>query len=327
MGRKSALARSRPLLMPRSHHLEDDGVFESPPMKSPVVSILVLAALLAAGCATRFPAPADTTASADGLSADAIFERCLAAHGGDLRDHPGDLNLSMTGRWYRAIKRLQPVVTDAGFRISAEERFLPREQLHVVVHRGPEGEKRVLRRPGGIEVFYNGVRETDPAKLRATAMTTDAFQLFHFGPSFIRWRAAVLARLDDATEDGRRFHRLLATVRPGFGESQSDQVVLWVDSGNYRLYRVHITLDGFESTRGAHVDTTFMDYRQVGPFLLPVRFHERVRGPLRIEAHRWWTTGADIDRGWDAANITGPEFTGLAGRPATPLDADATTAR
>ncbi len=281
--------------------------------------VLVLVAAMAAGCATRFPPPASVAAHADGRSAQAIFDQCLAAHGGDLAAHPGDLNLATTGRWYAAIKRLQPVVTDAGFRISAEERFLPRERLHVVVHRGPDGEKRVVRRPGRIEVSYNGVNETDPAKLAASAMTTDAFQLFHFGPSFIRWRAAELTRLDDASEAGVRYHRLLATLRPGFGESASDQAVLWIDAGSHRLYRVHISLEGFESTRGAHVDTTFLDYRRVGPFLLPVRFHERVRGPLRIDAHRWWTTGADIDRGWRADDVTGPEFTGAAARPATAI--------
>jgi hypothetical protein len=281
--------------------------------------LVVVVALLIAGCATGFPQQAGPAAADDGRSAQAIFEQCLATHGGDVRDHPGDLNLSMSGRWYAAIKRLQPVVTDAGFRISAEERFLPGAQLHVVHHRGPDGEKRVVRGPDSIEVFYNGVRETDPAKLAATAMTTDAFQLFHFGPSFIRWRAAGLVRLDDAVEGGARYHRLLATLRPGFGESESDQAVLWIDADSHRLYRVHITLEGFDSTRGAHVDTTFLEYRQVGPFLLPVRFHERVRGPVRIDAHRWWTTGADVDRGWAAADITGPAFTGAAAAPAAAL--------
>lgn len=286
---------------------------------NPAVVVAIVLGLLTGGCAAPFPPVAGTGAGSDGRSAQAIFDQCLDAHGGDLGEHPGDLNLAMTGRWYAAIKRLQPVVTDAGFRIGAEERFLPREQLHVVRHSGPDGEKRVLRRPGSIEVFYNGVRETDPAKLRAAAMTTDAFQLFHFGPSFIRWRAAGLVRLDDVSEDGRRFHRLLATLRPGFGESQSDQAVLWIDADSHRLFRVHISLEGFESTRGAHVDTTFLDYRRVGPFLLPVRFHERVRGPVRIDAHRWWTTGADIDRGWTAADITGPAFTGRAEAPAAAL--------
>lgn len=286
-------------------------------LSAPVLAALM--ALLVAGCATRFPPVAAPGAAADGRSAQAIFDQCLAVHGGDLGEHPGDLNLATTGRWYAAIKRLQPVVTDAGFRISAEERFLPREQLHVIRHTGPDGDKRVVRRPGAIEVYYNGVRETDPAKLRASAMTTDAFQLFHFGPSFIRWRAAALERLDDTREGGVRYHRLLATLRPGFGESESDQAVLWIDAASHRLYRVHISLEGFESTRGAHVDTTFLDYRQVGPFLLPVRFHERVRGPLRIDAHRWWTTGADIDRGWSVDDIAGPAFTGRAAPPAAAL--------
>ena len=80
-----------------------------------------------------------------------------------------------------------------------------------------------------------------------------------------------------------------------------------------------MTLNGFETTRGAHVDTTFLAYRQVGPYLLPVRFSERVRGPLRIKAHEWHTTGIDLDRGWTREEVSGPAYTGKAAVPARPM--------
>jgi hypothetical protein len=110
-------------------------------------------------------------------------------------------------------------------------------------------------------------------------------------------------------------------VEPGFGEAAQDQVVLWIDAQTSRLFRVHMTLNGFETTQGAHVDTTFLEYRKVGQFLLPVRFHERVRGPLRIDAHDWYTTGIDLDRGWSAADIGGAAFEGAAAPPAKRLQA------
>ncbi|MDQ3205163.1 MAG: hypothetical protein M3Q40_01310 [Pseudomonadota bacterium] len=285
--------------------------------------LAVGAALLASlcGCATSFPTAGSPPAFNDGLSAREVFDRSLAAHGGDIRHYPGDINLSTDGRWYALIKRIQPVVTDAGFRISSQERFRPGAGIYAVRHSGPEGVKQVVRTPDGLSVHYNGAPETDPAKLRATAMTNDAFQLFHFGPSFIHARATGMERIADAREDGRDYRRVLATLSPGFGEAAQDRVVLWIDARDDRLFRVHMTLNGFESTQGAHVDTTFLEYREVGPYLLPVRFHERVRGPLQIDAHRWWTTGIDLDRGWTLDDVRGGDFRGPAAAAAKPVAA------
>ena len=186
-------------------------------------------------------------------------------------------------------------------------------------HEGPLGTKQVIRTPTGISVYYNGERETDPVKLRATAMTNSAFQMFHFGPSFVHGRAVEMERLADASEGGRTHRRILATLEPGFGEAARDQVVLWIDARDSRLYRVHMTLNGFETTQGAHVDTTFLAYAQVGGYLFPTSFHERVRGPVRIDAHTWHTTGIDLDRGWSSGDVTGARFTGKAEAPATPI--------
>ncbi len=272
--------------------------------------------LLLAGCSS-FPSSAPVAAHADGLSAQQVFDRSMAAHGGDIRDYKGDINLSTDGTWYALIQRIQPIVTDAGFRITSQERYRPSEGLYAVHHQGPLGSKQVVRTSQGLEVYYNGVRETDPVKLRATAMTNDAFRMFHFGPSFVKERARSMRRIADAREGGTTYRRLVATLQPGFGEAASDDVVLWIDPRTDRLFRIHMTLNGFETTQGAHVDTSFLSYRQVGPYLLPDRFHERVRGPLRIDAHTWWTTGVDVDRGWTANDVSGPSFTGAAAAPAT----------
>ncbi|SFN41708.1 hypothetical protein [Dokdonella immobilis] len=283
--------------------------------------LLVGMSALLAACAS-FPQSQPGLRFANGLSAAQIFDACMAAHGGDIRAYPGDINLSTDGHWYRLIQRIQPIVSDAGFRVTSEERYRPRDGLYSVHHEGPLGSKQVVRTADAIAVFYNGTRETDPARIRATAMTNDAFRMFHFGPSFIKARATEILRIADAREGGRDYRRLLATVRPGFGEAAQDQVVLWIDAQSSRLFRVHMTLNGFETTQGAQVDTTFLEYRKVGPFLLPVRFHERVRGPLRIDAHDWHTTGIDLDRSWSAADVGGPAFEGAALPPAAAMRED-----
>lgn len=287
---------------------------------SPIWSLLSLIAIsyALAGCASRtFPAPPavdpPVAAYADGLSAQEVFDRSLAAHGGDIRKHPGDFNVSTDGRWSTLIQRIQPLVTDSAFRIRSEERYKPSEGLYAVRHSGPSGTKYVVRRGSTLaSLHYNAVVETDPAKLRATAMTNDAFQMFHFGPSYFIDRVERWQRLSDADEGARRYRRLFGVVRPGFGEAAEDRVVVWIDADTGRLFRIHMTLNGFETTQGAHVDTTFLAYRDVAGYLLPVRFRERVRGPLQINAHTWWTTGIDADRGWSANDVTNGVFTGKA---------------
>lgn len=280
--------------------------------------VLALGSLLLVSCAT-FPRPG-AAPPPDGLSAQAIFDRSLEAHGGDLRRHAGDINLSTDGRWYRLIQRIQPVVTDTGFRVKSEERYRPADGLYAVRHTGPDGTKHVVRTPDDLRVAYNGATTQDEDTLAATAMTNDAFRMFHFGPSFFLGRTTALERLPDARERGRRYHRLLATLQPGFGRAPRDHAVLWIDAEDARLFRIHQTLEGFPTTVGAHVDTTFLAYTRAGPYLFPVRFLERVRGPLRIKAHEWHVTGLDLDRGWTAADVTDPAgFSGTAAAPATPL--------
>lgn len=282
--------------------------------------LLLAGALLLGGCAPFPKAPAADEVP-QGLSAREVFDRSLAEHGGDLRKHPGDINFSTDGDWYSLILRIQPVVTDARFRISSEERYRPSEGLYAVRHTGPDGVKQVVRSPAGMTVHYNGVRETDAVKLRATAMTTDAFRMFHFGPSFFVDRTESMTRLPDTTEGGVRYHRLLLDMKPGFGEAANDQAVLWIRADNFRLFRIHQTLNGFETTQGAHVDTTYLDYRRVGPYLFPVRFLERVRGPIRIKAHAWHVTGIELDRGWTSSDVQGAEFRGAAAAPVRPFAA------
>jgi hypothetical protein len=272
--------------------------------------------LIAAGCSTKFPPPTAATKFTDGHTAEEIFANCLSAHGGDVRTFASDVNLSIDGQWSSLIQRIQPIVTDSAFRITSEERFHPREQLYAAQWRGPAGTKTVVRTPDSVEVYYNGVQETNNEKRQASAMTADAFQLFHLGPSFLQMRDARFSRLSNLQENGVSYQRLRTTLRPGFGFSESDDVVVWIHPGTHRLFRVHLTLNGFKTTQGAHVDTTFLEYRQIGQMLVPTELDERVRGPIRIHAHRWHLTGADVNRGWRVDDVRGAGLQGLAAEPA-----------
>lgn len=272
--------------------------------------------VLLSACAGTFPEPDAGEPVTDGLTADALFARTMAAHGGDLREYPGDLNQSTDGEWGRMVQRVQPLVADGGYRGRGEERYRPADGLYAVHYTGPEGTKTVIRQGDDIRVYYNGERSADEDRIRATAMTTDAGKLFHYGPTFIKHRATSMTRLEDRREGGVDYRRVLATIQPGFGKADEDQVVMWIHPDSDRLYRVHITLTGFEPTRNAHVDTTFLEYEDVGPYTLPSRFEERVLGPIRLFVHEWWVTGRDQDRGWTDEDVQGPELLGAAARPA-----------
>lgn len=279
--------------------------------------VLLVTGALLAGCATGFPDASSPWVAPDRLDGRAVLARSVAAHGGDLRQRAGDLNYASDGRWFAAIQRIQPVVTDAGYRVTSEARYSPSQGRYAVRHVGPKGTKQVVRTPGAIEVHYDGVRVTDPDILSATAMTSDAFELFHYGPSFLSARASRVERMPDITEAGQRFERVYVDIAPGFGEAANDRVIAWFDPQTHLLHRVHMTLNGFKTTQGAHVDTTLTEYRNLGGVQVPTRFHERVRGPLKIDAHTWWVTGMDADRGWSAGDVVEGRFAGKAAPEAT----------
>ena len=259
--------------------------------------------VLLGGCATPFPRPVESPVANEGLSGEAIFAQCLEAHGGDLRDSAAEVQLAVTGEWGSLIQRFQPLVADAGWRIESSEHHWTVDGKSRIEWTGPDGTKRINWDAPDIEVFYNDQQTTDPDVLASTAMTTSAFQLFHLGPSFLAWNASAPVRLPDEVIDGQPYHRLHFWVRPGFGFSEEDEVVAYIDPDTKRMYRVWITLNGFRTTQGATVDVTFLDYIEVDGFVLPSRFEERVRAPISIHAHSWQTTRSEIVKGKNKSNL------------------------
>lgn len=286
-----------------------------------------LAVLLLAGCAVSYPRPGKNCCERDGaLSGDALFQRTLDVHGHAQLDALTDLNMALDGRWKFLITRIQPLVTDHRYRVRSEERIDPKRGVYAASYEGPAGGKQVYRSRSETRVWYDGVETFDDDVLASTALTADSFLLFALGPlsplAMPGGEGVTYRRLPDVTERGRRYHRIWRELRPGLGRAPRDELVLWIDAQTSRTYRVHITLEGYRTTRGAHVDVTYLAYRERAGLLLPVRFSERVRGPIAIKAHDWRWTGLDLNRGWDLQALRQFPWGEPALAPAGNLDPD-----
>ena len=256
------------------------------------LTLLTFTVLLVTGCGTQFPAVPD--GKLDSTSAVALLDRSIAAHGGYLYDRPDTVQVSYDGRWRRAVKVLQPVIVDAKFRQRSDEVLDLQKNQFVQTHYGPSGEKTVTRSPDSLTVLYNGEESLDGDVRDAAALVADAYEMFLTGPSFFKKRQAELTLLEPGTRDGRSFQRLHARLQPGFGFSDEDRAVLWIDDETGYLALVHFTIDGTATTQGAHVDVAFSEYREIGGYVWPLRYLERVRGPVRVTAHSWYVTALEV---------------------------------
>lgn len=285
------------------------------------IKLLLLAlAILVSACANKFPTPALNAYNSKELSAEQIFARTFKVHGGQALDSLNDVNVALSGQWKTLIKRIQPLVTDFNFRVKSEERLFPNQGGYIAFYTGPGGNKKVVRTPDSIDVYYNGIASTDPEVLSSTALTADAFLLFLVGPlALANWQDK-FTRLADITYQGKTYYRLHLYRFPGFGFSESDQVVLWVDPDTNRTHMIQITLEGHSTTQGAHVEVEYLDYVQQGDYLFPSKFFERVNAPIAIDAHAWHLTGFDINRETELERYQGPDGVIFSAHPAEPIN-------
>ena len=261
---------------------------------NPIAVLAPLAAALLASCASSFPSPDEADQSLFGKAkARELLAASAAAHGIDPFATGRTITVELDGQWSSLSPKVQPVLVDVGYRQTSTETYDLPEGTTTQIHRGPGGEKTVTRdhRNRTTRVTYDGVPTNDPEVVAAAALVADAYLMFTTSPSyFLHASKTGQALLPDAELDGRPHHRVLTTLSPGFGDSDSDDAVLWIDAATKRATRVHFTLNGLESTRGAHVDVTALGYKEQAGTLFPVRFTEVVRAPLRFTAHDW-TTG------------------------------------
>jgi len=276
--------------------------------------------ILLCACATSFPSPYTNAYSGESkTNATALFQQTFEAHGGAKIDELHNLNVGLTGRWKQLIRRIQPLVTDFNYRVDSQERLFPKDGIYAAQYSGPSGTKSVFRSPTKVMVHYNAKQSSNPQVLSSTALTADAFHLFLLGPLGLQKWGEQFNRLSDAKLAGKRYSRIHLVRTPGFGYSQSDQVVLWIDPDTKLTKLVQITLEGHSTTKGAHVEVEYLDYITVGSYIFPVKFFERVNAPIAIDAHAWQLTSIDINRSYQIKDLQGPSFNGAAATDAVKL--------
>lgn len=280
---------------------------------------IILAASLLSACASRFPSPELDVALDSQISAAQIFQRTFNVHGGASIEQLNDVNLSISGEWKTLIRRIQPLVTDYKYRIDSQERLFMNNGGYIALYNGPVGSKKVVRTTDSLAVYYNGEQSTDPEVLSSTALTADAFRLFLLGPLALQAWQDQFTRLTDITFQGEQHYRLHLNLKPGFGYSEQDQVVLWVNAESGRTKMIQITLEGHSTTKGAHVEVEYLGYTQKGDYLFPSDFFERVNAPISINAHAWHLTGLDINRGLALEEYQGANEEIISSKPALPL--------
>ena len=285
---------------------------------------------LVSGCRTSLAAWSAGNSSRDAFL---LLHDGATAHGLPAYSAINDLNVSYAGHWRRLVGILQPELVDSGFRGGSEERLLLREGVVAQSHSGPSGHKEVVRNNpvnGGssIHVWFNGAESRDPNRNAAAALVADAYSLFLLGPLLLvvnesprRDIQAALAGSAEVWQGGRTHFCDVLNLRlsPGFGNSESDRVALYLDRETRLMRRVRMTLNGLESTRGALVDIDTFEHRSLHGIMWPTAFHEQLLRPFPLDVHQWRLTGLDINRGESRAELSGPNFTGMALAPAVPL--------
>lgn len=280
---------------------------------------LSFALLLLAGCAGRGVPQALSPGEQDG--ARTILEASAAAHGLAAWRQLRDVSVAYEGEWYGLVGRLQPTLIDAAYRQGSEERLLLADAPIVgQSHRGPGGQKQVLRTADDVQVAYDGQPAADAEVRDAAALVADGYRLFLTGPFYFLNGNLHLERIDDTWVNGHHCDILLAVRRPGLGRAAEDRFLLYIDRERRWLRRVRFTLEGLASTQGAVAEVDFFDHRQIAGVVWPTRFYERLKKPIpNLPVHDWRLVGLDVDRGMTADELVAPGFSARAAAPARRL--------
>jgi hypothetical protein len=202
------------------------------------------------------------------------------------------VQVGYVGEWSGIAKRIQPTLTDAGYRQASQETVWINRVETKQIHRGPTGEKEVQVKNNALTVKRNGVTDDDTESRAAAALAIDYYRLFLLGPMHFSTTGQKLtwAKLEPREIDGTLCDEVLVVCRPGFGFSDEDRVVLSLDQKSKLVRRVRFTLNGLESTKGAEADVTFSNFEKNQGVILPRNFVERVRIPFDVLAHTWRMT-------------------------------------
>ncbi len=279
--------------------------------------LLVTLLVLSSGCAPTTLSRLQTQAPSG--EAESIWRKSMSAHGAEAFAEVRDLNVRYAGEWSYLGPSFQKILADVEHRQGSEERLLISEQVISQSHTGPAGNKFVASSPTSSKVWLNSSPVTDDAIIQSSTLVAQVYRLFLLGPFYFQRSGVTWFSAPDGKVDERDTYSVAAVLRPGFGFSEEDRVLLSIDKENHLLLRVLLTLNGSPSTRGAEVDVTFKNFQRINGILWPTYFDERIRAPLRLHAHTWWLKGLDTNRGYRAEDITEGVFRGEAAAPAAEL--------
>ncbi len=253
-----------------------------------------------------------------------LLRACARAHGEEAWKGVRDISVSYEGQWYGLVARLQPELVDERYRKQSQERILPGVPLVAQQHRGPGGDKFVLRQGSQIQVRYDSAATApaDADRVAASALVADTYRMFLTAPFVFLGESAAPAMSEPQWLDGRRMQVVVVRCQPGLGWDGDDRIALFIDDESFVLRRVRFTIDALPSTKGAVVEIDLDGHRRIDGVLWPTQFFERIRTPVpMLPAHRWWMTGLDINRGLTAADFRDARFSAKAARPARALNA------
>jgi hypothetical protein len=279
---------------------------------------------LTTGCST--PLPLVSAPSSD-PGATARLRESAIAHGLEAYRTVTDINVSYRGEWRPLVDRIQPEVVDAGFRVSSQERLMPREGVVAQSYIGASGRKQVVWRRGAgaaddlgqVAVWFNDVRSNDASAQNAAALVAEGYGLFLLGPMWLLDRGSSMRMAGTERVDGRTCDVVDVWMTPGLGRVKTDRIALCVDRKDSLVRRMRFTLEGFENTRGAVAEVDTFEHERRFGVVWPMRSYERIVHPISLPAHDWRITGLDVNRGYGVHDLMGSTFSGKAAAPASPV--------
>ena len=249
---------------------------------------------LLASC-SNLPMPggsAGSGASADALS---VLKRSAAKSGNPWQRYR-HVEVSYSGKWSYLATRLQPVLTDPGFRHGSVESYQPRSKRVRQLHSGPQGTKQVTRQGLKTEVVRNGKTSNDSEVTAAAALVVDAYTAFLFGPSWLLGSSSELTLLEQKPLGGESCTLVAGKLRPGIGSAAADDFIAWIGNDSGLMRRFQFSLNALDSTRGADVEVTFSDHwKATDGSIWPGHFVETIERPILTKAHDWRLTGLRLD--------------------------------
>ncbi len=258
--------------------------------------LAVLPAIILFSSCSTLPRPGADAGPTSPAGATDLLRQSARAHGDPWLNYQR-VDTAYAGKWSAIATRLQPVLTDPGFRKDSVETYRPRQQSVRQLHTGPDGTKEVRRTGRQIEVRNNGTLASgDEEVLDAAALVADAYTSFLFGTSWLSVKGSGLRVLQPRELDGESCQLVAGSLTPGFGAAAGDDFIAWIGTESRLLKRLQFSLNGLDSTRGADVDVVFSEHwKAADGSVWPGRFVERIQRPVRAKAHEWRMTALSLD--------------------------------